>query len=167
MRGDLFASSNSDGSPYFNQSSFSPREEKEFAQSGLTRWKSNFVSVVSIPVQMSNYLSIRYVKTVVVWTAVVLIWWHGRLPKLAPEEAAYMARRFRFERTALSQFRPPIRNQRDVNPKLAGIVSWVSSVGAAVALGDLDGDGLANDICRVDPRTDDVILSPVPGTGVP
>lgn len=121
--------------------------------------------MVSIPVQISHYLTIRYVKALVVWAAVVLIWWHGRLPKLAPEEATAMAKRFRFQRTTLPQFRPPIRNQRDVNPKLAGISSWISSVGAAVALGDLDGDGLANDICLVDPRTDDVILSPVPGTG--
>jgi len=52
-----------------------------------------------------------------------------------------------------------------VNPKLKGIVSWISSVGAAVGLGDLDGDGLANDVCLVDPRTDDVIVSPAPGTG--
>ena len=115
--------------------------------------------------QISNYIPIRYVKTLVLCTAVVLVWWHARLPTLAGEEAAEKAKRFRFERTALVQFRPPIRNQREVNPKLAGIVSWISSVGAAVALGDLDGDGLANDTCLVDPRTDDVILSPVPGTG--
>jgi hypothetical protein len=116
-------------------------------------------------VQISNYLATRYLKTLVVWAAVVLVWWHGRLPQLAPDEATAMASRFRFQRTALAQFRAPIRNQRDVNPKLAGIVSWISSTGAAVALGDLDGDGLANDTCLVDPRTDDVILSPVPGTG--
>ena len=41
----------------------------------------------------------------------------------------------------------------------------MSSVGASVALGDLDGDGLANDACLVDPRTDQVIVTPVPGTG--
>jgi enediyne biosynthesis protein E4 len=158
-------SSNSDGCSYPSQSSFSAGEKKELARSGLTHSKSDFGSVASIPVQISNYLPIRYVKTLVVWAAVVLIWWHGRLPKLAPDEASDMAGRFHFQRTALVPFRPPIRTQRDVNPKLAGIVSWISSTGAAVALGDLDGDGLANDICLVDPRTDDVILSPAPGSG--
>src|SRR5436305_1587410 len=44
------------------------------------------------------------------------------------------------------------------------ISGWVSAVGAAVALNDLDGDGLSNDVCYVDPRTDQVILAPVPGT---
>jgi hypothetical protein len=33
-----------------------------------------------------------------------------------------------------------------------------------VALGDLDGDGLQNDVVWVDPRTDQVICGPVPGT---
>jgi hypothetical protein len=44
-------------------------------------------------------------------------------------------------------------------------MSWVSSVGAAVALGDVDGDGLPNDTCLVDPRSDEVVVMPVPGTG--
>ena len=38
-------------------------------------------------------------------------------------------------------------------------------MGAGVALADLDGDGLANDVCNVDPRSDRVTLAPVPGTG--
>jgi hypothetical protein len=38
----------------------------------------------------------------------------------------------------------------------------MSSVGASVALNDLDGDGLPNDLCVVDPRTDQVIVTPAP-----
>ena len=34
-----------------------------------------------------------------------------------------------------------------------------------MALADLDADGLPNDVCRVEPRTDQVIVAPVPGTG--
>ena len=34
-----------------------------------------------------------------------------------------------------------------------------------MAAGDLDGDGLANDICLVDPRTDQVRIEPAPTTG--
>jgi hypothetical protein len=52
---------------------------------------------------------------------------------------------------------------RAVNPSLSHIQAWISSVGAAVALGDLDGDGLANDACAVDPRTDAVTVTGVPG----
>jgi len=58
----------------------------------------------------------------------------------------------------------PAKTIRSVNPHLAGISAWVSSVGASVALNDLDGDGLPNDLCYVDTRTDQVIVAPVPGT---
>ncbi len=54
---------------------------------------------------------------------------------------------------------------REVHPSLDRISAWISSVGAAVALGDLDGDGLDNDLCWVDPRIDQVVVRPVPTTG--
>src|ERR1700753_3820151 len=41
---------------------------------------------------------------------------------------------------------------------------WISAVGAAVALTDLDGDGLTDDVCWVDPRVDRVLVAPAPGT---
>jgi len=44
------------------------------------------------------------------------------------------------------------------------VSGWVSVVGAAVALNDLDGNGLPDDVCYVDPRTDQVIVAPAPGT---
>lgn len=59
----------------------------------------------------------------------------------------------------------PARTIREVNPAYRGIDGWISAVGAAAALGDLDGDGLPNDICLVDPRYDTVTLMPAPGTG--
>ena len=105
------------------------------------------------------------IKVLVVWGAIAVTWWSARLPQPRPVEAAAMAKRFHFQRTVLTPLRPAVQNHRNVNPKLQGIVSWISTVGAGVALGDLDGDGLANDYCLVDPRTDDVIVSPVPGTG--
>ncbi|MFM7470891.1 MAG: FG-GAP-like repeat-containing protein, partial [Nodosilinea sp.] len=42
--------------------------------------------------------------------------------------------------------------------------AWTSSVGASVALNDLDRDGLSNDICYVDTRTNQIIIAPAPGT---
>jgi hypothetical protein len=55
--------------------------------------------------------------------------------------------------------------ERKVHPRLERIVSWISSVGAGIALADLDGDGLPNDACLVDPRNDGVTVRPLPGTG--
>ena len=57
------------------------------------------------------------------------------------------------------------KTRRSVNPSLERHSAWISAVGAAVALFDLDGDGLSNDVCHVDPRTDLVTLAPVPGSG--
>ncbi|HET6899693.1 MAG TPA: CRTAC1 family protein, partial [Vicinamibacteria bacterium] len=39
------------------------------------------------------------------------------------------------------------------------------AIGSGVALNDLDGDGLPNDLCLVESRTDQVIVAPVPRTG--
>ena len=38
-------------------------------------------------------------------------------------------------------------------------------MGAAVALADIEGNGVANDACFVDTRTNRVIVAPVPGSG--
>lgn len=54
---------------------------------------------------------------------------------------------------------------RPVNPNYARIRGWISAVGAGVSLADIDGDGLPNDLCLVDPRDDSVRVMPVPGTG--
>ena len=77
------------------------------------------------------------------------------------------ATRFRFSRTTLPEIAgPPERQQRLVHPSLGRISAFVSTLGAAVALNDIDGDGVANDACYIDTRTDQVIITPVPGTGV-
>jgi hypothetical protein len=73
--------------------------------------------------------------------------------------------RFQFERQPLANLpgtQP--RTVREVNPSYADFVSWISSVGASVALNDLDGDALPNDVCYVDVKGDQVIVLPAPST---
>src|SRR5215471_3196214 len=105
------------------------------------------------------------VRPLVLWGTVFLLGWFAQLPRLAPEESAAMAGRFRFERERFPPMDGRARSYRNVNARLERINGWISTVGAGIALGDLDGDGLSNDACLVDPRTDDVIITPVPGTG--
>jgi hypothetical protein len=100
----------------------------------------------------------------VLWGTVAVIGWFAQLPRLSPAESANLAGRFHFERERFPQLGGPSRSYRNVNPQLQRINAWISTVGAGIALGDLDGDGLPNDACLVDPRTDDVIVTPVPGT---
>ncbi len=88
-----------------------------------------------------------------------------RLPEISQAERSHLARNFHFERTALPEV-PGVahRSFRPVNPSLQSITAWISTVGAAAALNDLDGDGLPNDVCYVDTRTNQIIVAPVPGT---
>jgi hypothetical protein len=88
------------------------------------------------------------------------------LPTLSPSERASMAPRFRFRKIAIS-INTAKRPQyvRRVHPSLKRISAWISTLGASAALADLDGDGLPNDLCQVDPRFDLVTIMPVPGTG--
>jgi hypothetical protein len=73
---------------------------------------------------------------------------------------------FAFSRYSLPEVPgPAIRQFRATHPDLAHLAWYWSQFGAAAALNDLDGDGLANDVCFVDTRTDQVIVAPVPGTG--
>ncbi|MHC0431256.1 CRTAC1 family protein [Streptomyces sp. O3] len=51
---------------------------------------------------------------------------------------------------------------REVNKAYKHIEAWISSVGAGIAMNDVDGDGLPNDLCVTDPRIDQVYVTPAP-----
>jgi len=86
--------------------------------------------------------------------------------QVSEKEVKAAATRFAFSRSTLPEVPgPPIRTQRLVHPSLERVSAFVSTVGAAVALNDLDGDGISNDACYIDTRTDQIIITPVPGTG--
>ncbi|GII88962.1 RNA-binding protein [Sphaerisporangium siamense] len=101
------------------------------------------------------------VVALVLVTSVFLI---ARLPSYSSAEAATIAQKFAFK--PLSIALPsgyPQKSIRQVNKDYKHIDAWISSVGAAVAMNDLDGDGLSNDICLVDTRIDQVVITPAPG----
>lgn len=81
-------------------------------------------------------------------------------------EVSAVAARFKFSRSVVPEVAgPPVRLQRRVHPSVRRISSFLSTVGAAVALNDLDGDGRSNDACYIDTRTDQIIVTPLKGTG--
>ncbi|GAA4447335.1 FG-GAP-like repeat-containing protein [Phytohabitans houttuyneae] len=90
----------------------------------------------------------------------------SRLPEASADERAEMASGYRF--TPLSIDIPggfPQQTIRRVNKDYEHIRAWISSVGAGIAMNDLDGDGLANDLCVTDVRIDRVVVTPTPGAG--
>lgn len=91
------------------------------------------------------------------------------LPEPTSAERNALASRFSFASRPLPEVAPQWpghepRHVREVHPSYRHIAGWISVVGAGVALNDLDGDGLPNDLCHVDPRTDLIVIAPVPGT---
>jgi hypothetical protein len=108
----------------------------------------------------------RFLRRIVGIAVVFTLYLLARLPEISSGERELLAQKFYFERALLpTMLGSEVRYVRPVHPKLRHIASWISAVGAAVALNDLDGDGLPNDLCYVDVRTDQVIVAPVPGTG--
>ena len=101
-------------------------------------------------------------------TAIILVfvvYGFARMPETSESELAKLAEEFRFHTSPLPTLSGETQKTiREVNPSLRRVAAWISTVGAAVALNDLDGDGLPNDACYVDTRIDKVIVAPVPGT---
>ena len=94
-----------------------------------------------------------------------LLYFAAQLPELSAGERASLAARFAFVEEPLDAFPDRAgRTVREVHPSLDHIAGWISTVGAAVALNDIDGDGLPNDACYVDTRSDLVVVTGVPGT---
>lgn len=97
--------------------------------------------------------------------AIVLLYGFARPPQLSTVEEERLAENFHFVSAVLPGFdEQEGRTIRPVHPELERIAAWISSVGASIALNDLDGDGLSNDVCYVDVRSDQVVVAPVPGT---
>ena len=108
----------------------------------------------------------RQLTGVIALVVVVGLFFAVSLPTTSAEERNDLAGRYAFTGHSLAL---PLSDKqqaiRQVNQAYKHIDAWMSSVGAAVAMNDLDGDGLPNDLCLVDPRTDQVIVTPTPGAG--
>lgn len=109
----------------------------------------------------------RYAAALVAAVVIVCCFGMARYPRLSPTERAELAARFKFVQMPLPEVpnHPPYQYVRAVHPSLKRISAWISSLGAAAVMEDLDGDGLPNDLVYSDPRTGLVTVAPVPGTG--
>jgi enediyne biosynthesis protein E4 len=82
------------------------------------------------------------------------------------DDRAEIASRYKFTELPIElPANLPTKDIRQVNPAYKRIQAWISSVGAGVAVNDLSGRGSAGDLCLVDPRSDEIIITPAPTTG--
>src|ERR1044072_9006232 len=95
----------------------------------------------------------------------LFLFWLARLPEISVAERKVIADRFRFTQLEIPVTGNANSNSiRKVKPSLNRIAAWVSSTGAGIALNDLDNDGISNDLCLIDPRTNSITIGPSPGT---
>lgn len=89
----------------------------------------------------------------------------ARLPSVPAAEVRALATRFRFATQKLPPVPIPQGVVYPVNKTAAHMQFYFYQVGESAALGDLDGDGLPNDLCLTDVRAKTAMVQPVPGTG--
>ena len=79
-------------------------------------------------------------------------------------DGAAMSARFVFASATIDHdFGQPRRQTREVHHDLQRIQPWIASVGAAAAIGDVDGNLRPDDSCYVDTRTNQVVVAPLLG----
>ena len=90
----------------------------------------------------------------------------SKLPGPPPGEVARLASHFKFDLQYLPAAPIPEGGVVfPVNKTAQHMGFYLNLVGASAALGDLDGDGLPNDLCLTDIRAKSITVAPVPGTG--
>src|SRR5258706_16326704 len=90
--------------------------------------------------------------------------WRVQFPSEA--EAAALASNYKFEPQSIAlPSGYPQHEIRPVNQAYKHIDAWISSVGAGIALNDLDGHGLSNHPVVTDTRIDPTLITPAPGKG--
>ncbi|MEV7008603.1 CRTAC1 family protein [Streptosporangium sp. NPDC051022] len=106
----------------------------------------------------------RQLPGVVALVLIVSTFMVARIPSPSAADTGKMARDYSFAPMSIS-LPGGFKQQeiRKVNRDYTYIDAWISSVGAAIAMNDLDGDGLSNDLCLVDPRIDQTVVTPAPG----
>ncbi|MFD1151805.1 CRTAC1 family protein [Saccharothrix hoggarensis] len=108
----------------------------------------------------------RHLAGFVAVALVISMYLVARLPGISSAEEESLASRYSFTPMTIA-LPEAARHQsiRTVNQDYEHISAWISSVGAAIAMNDLDGDGRSNDLCLVDPRSDQTVVTPTPGEG--
>jgi enediyne biosynthesis protein E4 len=117
----------------------------------------------SIEIASAKYRRIPVLLTVVVVVSALAAL--ARMSTPPASEAARLAAHFRFSVQNLPPIPVPPDVVYPVNKTATHMQFYYYQVGESAALGDLDGDGLPNDLCQTDVRAKTAMVSPVPGTG--
>lgn len=106
----------------------------------------------------------RFIPGLTALALILALYFVARLPTASADTRAELASRYRFTEMpiAMPPGYKPTQTERTVNPAFRHLRSWISAVGAAVAINDLQGNGRPDDMCLVDTRTDKVVVTYAP-----
>src|SRR5256885_933880 len=105
-----------------------------------------------------------YVPGLIAALVILVLFFVARIPGASGAERGKLSTPYKFTEMPIAMppgYRP-VRTVRNVNPAYYHIRAWVSSVGASIALNDLAGTGRPDDLCIVDTRTDQVVVTYAP-----
>jgi enediyne biosynthesis protein E4 len=110
----------------------------------------------------------RYSKLVPGALAIVIagtLYMVAKQPSVSAATIKQVASEYKFKQLPIAMppgYHAPDTSIRPVNPAYYHLRSWISSVGASIALTDVTGHGLDDGMCIVDTRTNDVIVTYTP-----
>jgi len=109
-------------------------------------------------------LSRRLAPAAVALVAVAFAYYLARVPSASAATRQQVASGYAFSKLpiAMPPGYSPTRTIREVNPQYEHLRSWISSVGASIAMTDLRGTGRADALCLVDTRTDQTVVTYAP-----
>src|SRR3954465_15392820 len=98
----------------------------------------------------------RSLPGIVALAAILILFLVGRLPSASGSEKEQIASRYKFTEmpTAMPPGYRPGQTAPQASPASYHIRSWISAVGASVALAGLWGRGRSDAMCLLDTRTD-------------
>jgi enediyne biosynthesis protein E4 len=106
----------------------------------------------------------RIVPLIVAIAVLAGLYVNARLVVGYPASASTVSAAYKFKEMpiAMPPGYHPTQAIRKVNPAYQHLVSWISSVGASIAMTDATGHGRDDSMCIVDPRTDGVVVTYAP-----
>ena len=105
-----------------------------------------------------------FTASLIIALIVAAVGWLASTPSVSADDRHGVAKLFNFETMVFPESSQPKGHVAETHPDLDHLAAWVSAVGASVAFGDLDEDGLDNDVCFTDPRTKEALVATAPGT---
>src|SRR5436190_957094 len=113
--------------------------------------------------KVKNFVRANAARAVAI-VLILVLYVAARNPEITEADRRALASSLHFTRSILPAFfKDEPMPIRDLRPDIHHISGWAAT-GASIAFADLDGDGIANDLCQTDARYHYAVVRMAPGT---